>query len=139
MLSACASSYTLSHTIKEISILMYYAFFCVMLQSGGAAFSSNNLIDCKPNQKRQFAQVIARRIADGLTSVQLEQDCVCKQEPEGLYAQPRCKIVGRTEKEQLAVSVCFGISESIRVHLREMSMLRNARAEITLISSDPVI
>jgi hypothetical protein len=88
-------------TIKEMFTLMRYHLFT--LQSGGAAFSSNNLIDSKSNQKRQFAQVIARRIADGLTSVQLEEDCVCKQGYDGLYAQARCKIVGRTEKEQLAV------------------------------------
>jgi len=96
-----------------ISILIALSSFYITLQSGGAAFSSNNLIDSKSNQKRQFAQVIARRITDGLTSVQLEQDCVCKQGLDGLYAQTRCKIVGRTEKEQLAVCMRLGISEFI--------------------------
>lgn len=69
--------------------------------SGGAAFISNNLVDAKPNQKRQFAQVAARRIAEGLTSVEIEKDCTCEQ-PHGLVGRSRCKIVGRREKEQLA-------------------------------------
>ncbi|KAL6440757.1 hypothetical protein ACFW04_003301 [Cataglyphis niger] len=69
--------------------------------SGGAAFISNNLVDAKPNQKRQFAQVTARRIAEGLTSIEMEKDCTCEQR-HGLAARPRCKIVERREKEQLA-------------------------------------
>ncbi|XP_011691522.1 PREDICTED: apolipophorins [Wasmannia auropunctata] len=69
--------------------------------SGGAAFSSNNLVDAKPNQKRQFAQVIARKIAEDITSIEIEQDCVCNQ-VHGLLGQSRCKIVGHKEKEQLA-------------------------------------
>jgi len=77
--------------------------FILLLQSGGAAFSSTNLLDAKPNQKRQFAQVIARKIAEDITSVEIEQDCVCKQ--LHAYERSHCKIVGRKEKEQLAVSV----------------------------------
>ncbi|KAM0732090.1 Apolipophorin [Formica fusca] len=69
--------------------------------SGGAAFISNNLVDAKPNQKRQFAQVTARRIAEGLTSIEMEKDCTCEQR-YGLAARSRCKIVERMEKEQLA-------------------------------------
>lgn len=74
-----------------------------MLQSGGAAFSSNNFVDAKPNQKRQFAQVIARKITEDLTNVEIEQDCVCNQ--YHIFGRAHCKIVGRKEKEQLAVSV----------------------------------
>ncbi|XP_071631577.1 apolipophorins [Temnothorax longispinosus] len=70
------------------------------IASGGAAFSSSNLVDAKPNQKRQFSQVTARKIVEDLTSVEIEQDCVCNQF-HGIE-QPRCKIVGRKEKEQLA-------------------------------------
>ncbi|XP_072754262.1 apolipophorins [Anoplolepis gracilipes] len=67
--------------------------------SGGAAFISNNFLDAKPNQKRQFAQVTARKIAEGLTSVELEEDCTCEQR-YGLAGRSRCKIVERKEKEQ---------------------------------------
>lgn len=73
------------------------------MQSGGAAFSSSNLVEAKPNQKRQFAQVIARKITEDLTNVELEKDCVCEQ-VHGLE-YPRCTIVGRKEKEQLAVNI----------------------------------
>lgn len=69
--------------------------------SGGAAFSTSNLVEAKPNQKRQFAQVTARRIAEGLTDVEIEQDCTCEQF-HGFNGHPHCKIVGRREKEQLA-------------------------------------
>nr|XP_012225513.1 PREDICTED: apolipophorins [Linepithema humile] len=76
--------------------------------SGGAAFSSNNLVDAKSNQKKQFAQVTARRIAEGLTSVELEQDCKCEQ-AKGLGGRARCKIVDRKEKEQLAKQTKGGV------------------------------
>ncbi|XP_019888404.1 apolipophorins [Ooceraea biroi] len=79
------------------------------LLSGGAAFSSNNLVDAKPNQKRQFAQVTARRIVEGLMNVEIEKDCVCKQRSDRLLAQARCKIVGRREKEPLARQVKGGV------------------------------
>lgn len=79
-----------------------------LLQSGGAAFSSNNLVDAKPNQKRQFIQVTARKIVEDLTSVEIEQDCECSKDPyRGLIGRSYCKIVGRKEKEQLAVSAHF--------------------------------
>lgn len=81
----------------------------MLLQSGGAAFISTNLLDAKPNQKRQFAQVTARRIVESLMNVEIEQDCVCQQSFT-LSGISRCKIVGRREKEQLAVSSCFGFS-----------------------------
>ncbi|XP_029170500.1 apolipophorins [Nylanderia fulva] len=67
--------------------------------SGGAAFISNNLVDGKPNQKRQFAQVAARRIAEGLVSVEMEKDCTCEQ-VHGLTGRSFCKIVERKENEQ---------------------------------------
>ncbi|XP_011144506.2 apolipophorins [Harpegnathos saltator] len=78
------------------------------IMSGGAAFSSTNLLDAKPNQKRQFAQVTARRIAESLTSVEIQQDCVCEQSftPSGHSC---CKIVGRREKEQLAKHTKGGV------------------------------
>ncbi|XP_011166991.1 apolipophorins [Solenopsis invicta] len=69
------------------------------IASGGAAFSSNNFIDAKPNQKRQFSQVVARRIVEDVTSVEIEQDCVCDK-IHG-FGHSHCKIVGRKEKEQL--------------------------------------
>lgn len=74
-----------------------------LLQSGGAAFSSSNLLDAKPNQKRQFAQITARKIAEHVTNIEIEQDCMCEQYYE--QGRPLCKIVGRKEKEQLAVSI----------------------------------
>ncbi|KAG5308105.1 APLP protein, partial [Acromyrmex insinuator] len=73
------------------------------IASGGAVFSSNNFIDAKPNQKRQFAQVTARKIVEDLTNVEIEKDCVCNQ--YHIFERAHCKIVGRKEKEQLAVSV----------------------------------
>lgn len=76
----------------------------ILLQSGGAAFISNNLVDAKPNQKRQFAQVAARRIVEDLVSVEFEKDCTCEQ-PHGLAGRAHCKIVNRKEKEQLAVRI----------------------------------
>ncbi|KAL0104310.1 hypothetical protein PUN28_017203 [Cardiocondyla obscurior] len=66
--------------------------------SGGAAFSSSNLVDAKPNQKRQFAQITARKIVEDILSTEIEQDCACYQSHAS--ARPRCKIVGRKEKEQ---------------------------------------
>lgn len=75
-----------------------------MSQSGGATFISNNFLDAKPNQKRQFAQIAAKRIAEGLTNVELEEDCTCEQR-HGLAGQSRCKIVERKEKEQVRVSI----------------------------------
>ena len=78
----------------------------MLLQSGGAAFSSNNLVDAKANQKRQFAQVTARRIAEGITSVELEQDCKCEQ-THGLTGRTRCKIVGRKEKEAVSFYISY--------------------------------
>ncbi|KAL6267909.1 hypothetical protein P5V15_000977, partial [Pogonomyrmex californicus] len=71
------------------------------VRNGGAVFSSSNLVDAKPNQKRQFAQVTARKIVEDLTNVEIEQDCMCEQH-HGFGGRPRCKIVGRKEKEQLA-------------------------------------
>ncbi|XP_018353837.1 PREDICTED: apolipophorins [Trachymyrmex septentrionalis] len=70
------------------------------IASGGTVFSSNNFIDAKPNQKRQFAQITARKIAEDLTNVEMEKDCVCNQ--YHIFGRAHCKIVGRKEKEQLA-------------------------------------
>ncbi|XP_014488121.1 PREDICTED: apolipophorins [Dinoponera quadriceps] len=78
------------------------------ITSGGAAYISTNLLDAKPNQKKQFAQVTARRIVESLTDVELEQDCVC-QHACSLSGIPRCKIVGRREKEHLAKHTKGGV------------------------------
>ncbi|XP_008560242.1 apolipophorins [Microplitis demolitor] len=64
--------------------------------SGGAAFSSNHFLDAKPNQKKQFMQIMARRLAEGITDTELQEDCVCKQ-MFGLDGHSYCKIVGRKE------------------------------------------
>ncbi|XP_076231616.1 retinoid- and fatty-acid binding glycoprotein apolipophorin [Calliopsis andreniformis] len=69
--------------------------------SGGAAFSSNNFLDGKPNQKKQFVQVAAKRVADGLANLELEKDCSCELE-YGVAGRAQCKIVGRKEKESPA-------------------------------------
>ncbi|XP_076681659.1 retinoid- and fatty-acid binding glycoprotein apolipophorin isoform X2 [Andrena cerasifolii] len=71
------------------------------VSSGGAAFSSDNFMDAKPNQKKQFIQVAAKRIADGLANLELEKDCSCKDQ-YGLIGRSRCKIVARREKESHA-------------------------------------
>lgn len=76
--------------------------------SGGAAFISNNLVDAKPNQKRQFAQVVARKIAENLISVEFEKDCTCEQY-HGLAGRARCKIVNRYNKEQFAKHTKGGV------------------------------
>lgn len=85
-----------------------------MLQSGGAAFISNNLVDAKPNQKRQFAQVVARRITEGLVNVEFEKDCTCEQH-RGLAGRAHCKIVNRKEKEQLAVRIFVYILDETNI------------------------
>lgn len=77
-----------------------------VVQSGGAAFISNNLLDAKPNQKRQFAQVVARKIIEDITNVELEQDCLCEQN-SGWLGQARCKVVGRREKEAVSFAAGF--------------------------------
>nr|XP_012148156.1 PREDICTED: apolipophorins [Megachile rotundata] len=66
------------------------------VSSGGAAFSSDNFLDAKPNQKKQFIQVAARRIVDGLVNVEFEKDCSCDYQ-YGLIGRTQCKIVGRKE------------------------------------------
>lgn len=68
----------------------------IILQSGGAAFSSNNFLDAKSNQKKQFVQVAAKRIADSLVNVEFEKDCSCLYE-YGMIGRSKCKIVGRKE------------------------------------------
>ncbi|XP_035725460.1 apolipophorins-like [Vespa mandarinia] len=70
------------------------------ISSGGAAFSSNNFLEAKPNQKKQFVQVAARKIISGLVNTEIEEECVCKQS-HGLFAKPYCKIVNKREKEPL--------------------------------------
>ncbi|KAK2585087.1 hypothetical protein KPH14_008599 [Odynerus spinipes] len=70
------------------------------ISSGGAAFSSNNFLEAKPNQRKQFVQVAVRRIISGLVDTEIEEDCVCEQN-FGLIGRPRCKVVGRKEKEPL--------------------------------------
>lgn len=67
------------------------------MKAGGAAFSSNHFLDAKPNQKKQFTQVMARRLAEGMANIELHEDCVCKQR-FGLDGHSYCKIVGRKDK-----------------------------------------
>ncbi|XP_076625563.1 retinoid- and fatty-acid binding glycoprotein apolipophorin isoform X1 [Colletes latitarsis] len=78
--------------------------------SGGAAFSVNNFMDAKPNQKKQFIQVAARRIADGLASVEIQRDCLCDYQ-FGVSGRSKCKIVGRKEKESPARHTKGGVKE----------------------------
>ncbi|CAL7938756.1 unnamed protein product [Xylocopa violacea] len=68
--------------------------FAVM--SGGATFSLDNFLDAKPNQKKQYVQVAAKRIADGLLNLELEKDCMCNY-AYGFVGRAQCKIVGRKE------------------------------------------
>lgn len=94
--------------IENDNLLKKHTSNC-FVQSGGAAYISTNLLEAKPNQKRQFAQVTARRIVESLTGTEIEQDCMCQQ---ALYfGKSRCKIVGRREKEQLAVGFRFSHQE----------------------------
>ncbi|KAK1130809.1 hypothetical protein K0M31_018919 [Melipona bicolor] len=80
----------LSPAIKDVC-----ADFAV--SSGGAAFSSNNFLDAKPNQKKQFVHVAAKRVADGLVNLELEKDCLCDYQ-YGMVGRPQCKIVTRKER-----------------------------------------
>jgi hypothetical protein len=68
------------------------------VSSGGAAFSTRNFIESKPGQKKQYIQVAARRMAEGMANLELEEDCTCQQH-HGLTGRPCCKIVNRKEKE----------------------------------------
>ncbi|XP_043491499.1 apolipophorins [Polistes fuscatus] len=70
------------------------------VSSGGAAFSSSNFLEAKPNQRKQFVQVVARKITSDLVDIEIEEDCVCKQY-YGTIARPRCEIVNKREKEPL--------------------------------------
>lgn len=65
-------------------------------------FSSNNFLDAKPHQKKQFIQVAARRIADGLANLEVEKDCLCEYQ-FGVVGRAKCKIINRREKESQAV------------------------------------
>lgn len=66
------------------------------MQSGGATFSAQNYLESKPSQKKQFVQVAARRVAQGLADLELEEDCTCKTY-FGVHSRPVCKIINRTE------------------------------------------
>ncbi|XP_015429625.1 PREDICTED: apolipophorins [Dufourea novaeangliae] len=78
------------------------------VSSGGATFSSDNFLDAKPNQKKQFIQVVAKRVADGLVNLELEKDCLCEYQ-YGMFGRSQCKIVGRKEKEPLAKHTKAGV------------------------------
>ncbi|XP_066596058.1 apolipophorins [Prorops nasuta] len=69
------------------------------IASGGAAFSSDNFLDAKANQKKQFATVAARKVSDRLVDVEIEQDCTCVQH-KGIGARPSCKITSRKVKSE---------------------------------------
>ncbi|XP_078038624.1 retinoid- and fatty-acid binding glycoprotein apolipophorin, partial [Augochlora pura] len=64
------------------------------VSTGGALFSLDNFVSAKPNQKKQFVQVTAKRIADGLAHTELEEDCLCGYQ-YGLVGRAKCKIVNR--------------------------------------------
>ncbi|XP_054010516.1 apolipophorins isoform X2 [Hylaeus anthracinus] len=68
------------------------------VSTGGAAFDLENFVEAKPNQKKQFIQVATKRIANGLTKVELEKDCSCGYK-FGIIGSPECKIVGRKDRE----------------------------------------
>ncbi|XP_031841889.1 retinoid- and fatty-acid binding glycoprotein apolipophorin [Nomia melanderi] len=68
------------------------------VSTGGAMFSLDNFLDAKPHQKKQFIQVAARRVADGLANLELEKDCSCEYQ-YGVIGRSQCKIVGRKDKE----------------------------------------
>lgn len=69
------------------------------VSSGGALFSLDTFVDAKPNQKKQFVQVAAKRIADGAANLELQQDCLCDYQ-FGLVGRAKCKIVGRKQLNQ---------------------------------------
>ncbi|XP_076643954.1 retinoid- and fatty-acid binding glycoprotein apolipophorin [Halictus rubicundus] len=66
------------------------------VSSGGALFSLDNFVDAKPNQKKQFIQVAAKRVTDGIANLELEEDCLCDYQ-FGIVGRAKCKIVGRKE------------------------------------------
>ncbi|XP_012266095.2 apolipophorins [Athalia rosae] len=72
------------------------------VNSGGAVFGAHNFLDAKPNQKKQFIQVAGRRIASSLASTVIREECVCRQQNDGLYPKSECEIVSRKEKEPTA-------------------------------------
>nr|XP_033329599.1 apolipophorins [Megalopta genalis] len=63
------------------------------VSSGGAAFNLDNLAHASPKQKKQFAQVVAKKIAAGLIHTELEEDCLCGYQ-YGIVGRAKCKIVG---------------------------------------------
>ncbi|XP_046492116.1 apolipophorins [Neodiprion pinetum] len=69
--------------------------------SGGGAYSAHNFLEAKENKKKQFKQVVARRIVSSLVGTEIREDCVCKQGYGG-FAKTECKIISRKEKEPIA-------------------------------------
>ncbi|XP_058796215.1 apolipophorins [Phymastichus coffea] len=77
------------------------------VSTGGAAFSSHNFLEAKPTQQSQFIKVAARKIAEDLTQVELEQDCVCAADTSYGYtaqvvSRPHCKVTARNDKRHKA-------------------------------------
>ncbi|XP_014235825.1 apolipophorins [Trichogramma pretiosum] len=73
------------------------------INTGGTAFQTRNFLEAKPNQQAQYVKVAARRIAENMANVELEEDCVCGAEAgfshtAQVVARPRCKIVNRVDK-----------------------------------------
>ncbi|XP_046751140.1 apolipophorins [Diprion similis] len=68
--------------------------------SGGGAYSAHNFLEAKDNKKKQFKQVVARRIVSSLVDTEIREDCACKQGYGG-SAKVECKIVSRKEKEPI--------------------------------------
>ncbi|XP_023246016.1 apolipophorins [Copidosoma floridanum] len=77
------------------------------VSTGGAAFGMHNFLEAKPNQQAQYIKVAARRIAENLASIEIEQDCVCGAEASYGYSahvvsRPQCKVVNREDKRHKA-------------------------------------
>ncbi|XP_011501184.1 PREDICTED: apolipophorins-like, partial [Ceratosolen solmsi marchali] len=75
------------------------------VNTGGAAFSTHNFLEAKPNQQAQYIKVAARRIAENLATVEIDEDCVCGIEVADGYAvelisRPHCKVVNRHDKSR---------------------------------------
>ncbi|XP_017879492.1 apolipophorins [Ceratina calcarata] len=90
----------LSPAVKDVC-----ADFAIL--SGGATFSSDNFLDAKPNQKKQFVAVTAKKVAEDLANLELEKDCACNYQ-YGLTGSAECKIVGRKETPSAASKAVKG-------------------------------
>lgn len=63
---------------------------------GDAAFSSQNFLDAKPDQKKKFVQVVSQRIVQGATAYKYKEDCTCNLY-KGMYAYSECKVSSKDQ------------------------------------------